>query len=94
MALFALCCTADIPSEVDHEESTSSDSGLIVQIKNSAVNSLRVHFDTINAELIRIMMITFDIKETQGLLGEDGVFRTKPPDESKKGRPAPRKKLG
>lgn len=76
------------------EESTSSDSGLIVQIKNSAVNSVRVHFDTINAELIRIMTITFDIKETQGLVGEDGVFRTKPPDESKKGRPAPRKKLG
>ncbi|THZ98127.1 hypothetical protein D6C82_05999 [Aureobasidium pullulans] len=76
------------------EESTSSDSGLIVQIKNSAVNSVRVHFDTINAELIRIMMITFDIKETQGLVGKDGVFRTKSPDESTKGRPAPRKKLG
>ena len=40
-------------------------------------------------------MITFDIKETQGLVGEDSVFiRTKPPDESKKGRPAPKKKLG
>lgn len=76
------------------EESTSSDSGLIVQIKDGCVYSVRVHFDTINAELIRIMMITFDIKETQGLVGEDGVFRTKPLDESKKGRPAPRKKLG
>ncbi|KEQ89819.1 hypothetical protein M438DRAFT_309568 [Aureobasidium pullulans EXF-150] len=76
------------------EESIFSDSGLIVQIKNSVVHSVRVHFDTINAELIRIMMITFDIKETQGLVGENGVFRTKPPDESKKGRPAPRKKLG
>ncbi|CAC9885052.1 unnamed protein product, partial [Aureobasidium pullulans] len=76
------------------EESISSDSGLIVQVKNSVVHSVRVHFDTINAEFIRIMMITLDIKETQGLVGEDGVFRTKPPDESKKGRPAPRKKLG
>ncbi|THW85774.1 hypothetical protein D6D15_07838 [Aureobasidium pullulans] len=162
MALFALCCTADIPSEVDRgflsflflisslndldasqeldashppvqsfsspflgqsaedtakllqsrinklptsnlhptllvildEESTSSDSGLIVQVKDGVVHSVRVHCDTINAELIRIMMITFGIKETQGLVGEDGVFRTKPPDESKKGRPAPRKKLG
>ena len=40
------------------EESTSSDSGLIVQIRDGVVHSVRVHFDTINAELIRIMMIT------------------------------------
>lgn len=76
------------------EKSLSEDTGLIVEVKNGEVDSVRVHFDTINAELIRIKMITFDIKETKGLAGEDGVFRTKPPEESRKGGPAPRKKLG
>lgn len=76
------------------EKSLSDESGLIVQVKNGAVDFVRVHFDTINAELIRIQMITFDIKETKGLVREDGVFRTRPPEESRKGGPAPRKKLG
>ncbi|KAH0292585.1 hypothetical protein M436DRAFT_49156 [Aureobasidium namibiae CBS 147.97] len=76
------------------EKSLSEDSGLIVQVKAGRVESVRVHLDTINAELIRVKMITFDVKETQGLVGKDGVFRTKPPDESKKGGSAVRKKLG
>lgn len=76
------------------EKSMSQDSGLIVQVKDDRVESVRVHFDTVNAELIRVKMITFDIKETQGLVGKDGVFRTKPPDESRKGGAAVRKKLG
>lgn len=76
------------------ERSLDDDSGLIVQVKGSEVDCVRVHFDTINAELIRIQIITFDIKETKGLVGEDGVFRTKPPEKSKKGGVAARKKLG
>ena len=76
------------------ERSISEDSGLIVQIKDGLVDCVRVHFDTINAELIRIQIITFDVKETKGLVGEDGVFGTKPPEESKKGGFAARKKLG
>ncbi|KAH0344295.1 hypothetical protein KCU81_g4920, partial [Aureobasidium melanogenum] len=75
------------------EQSLSEDTGLVVQVKDGEVDSVCIHFDTINAELIRIQMITFDIKETKGLAGEDGVFRTKPPAESRKGGPAPRKKL-
>ncbi|KAI5248844.1 hypothetical protein E4T43_00950 [Aureobasidium subglaciale] len=76
------------------DRSLSSDSGLVVQVKDGVVDSVRVHFDTINAELMRISIITQNIKETKWLVGDDGVFRTKPPEESKKGRPAPRKKLG
>lgn len=76
------------------EKSLDEDSGLIVQVKGGEVDSVRVHFDTINAELIRVDMITFDIRETKGLVGKDGVFRTKPPEESRKRGPAPRKKLG
>lgn len=76
------------------EKSLPDESGLIVQVKNGEVDSVRVHFDTINAELIRIQMIRFDIKETKGLVGEDGVFRTKLPEESRKGGSAPRKMLG
>jgi len=76
------------------EKSLFEDSGLSVQIKDGRVESVRVHFDTINAELVRVKMITFDIKETQGLVGKDGVFRTKPIDESMKGGSAVRKKLG
>lgn len=76
------------------EKSRSEDFGLIVQVKNGKVDSVRVHLDTINAELIRVQMITFNIGETKGLVGEDGVFRTKPPEESRKGGSAPRKKLG
>ena len=76
------------------EKSLSEDSGLIVQIKDGRVKSVHVHFDTINAELIRVKMITFDVKETQGLVGKDGVFRTKPPEQSMKGGSAVRKKLG
>lgn len=76
------------------EQSLDDDSGLIVQVKGGEVGCVRVHFDTINAELIRIQIITFDIKETKALVGENGVFRTKPPEESKKGGVAVRKKLG
>jgi hypothetical protein len=76
------------------EKSVSEDSGLIVQIKDGVVDCVRVHFDTVNAELIRIQMITFDIEETKGLVGEDGVFRTQPPQQSRKGGWAARKKLG
>jgi hypothetical protein len=77
------------------ERSVSEDSGLIVQVKDGgAVESVRVHFDTVNAELIRVRMITFDIAETKGLVGADGVFRTQPPQESRKGGCAVRKKLG
>lgn len=76
------------------EKSLSEDSGLIVQSKDGRMQSVRVHFDTINAELIRVKMITFDIKETQGLVDVDGVFRTKPPEEGRKGGSAVRKKLG
>lgn len=76
------------------QQSRSEDSGLIVQVKGGEVDSVRVHFDTINAELIRVQMITFDIRETKGLAGEGEVFRTKPPDASIKGASAPRKKLG
>jgi hypothetical protein len=76
------------------ERSLDDDSGLIVQVKGGEVDRVRVHFDTINAELIRIQIITFDIKETTALVGEDGVFRTQPPEESKKGGFAVRKKLG
>jgi hypothetical protein len=61
------------------ERSLSEDSGLIVQIKDGEVDSVRVHFDTINSELIRVQIITCDIKETQERVGEDGVFRVKPP---------------
>ena len=75
-------------------KSLFEDSGLIVQIKDGRVESVRVHFDTINAELIRVNMITFDVKETQELVGENGVFRTKPPEQSRKGGSAVRKKLG
>ncbi|KAI5210135.1 hypothetical protein E4T39_00538 [Aureobasidium subglaciale] len=76
------------------DQSLSLDSGLIVQVKDGVADSVRVHFDTINAELMRVSIITHDIKETRWLLGDDGVFRTKPPEESQKGGPAPRKKLG
>ncbi|KAI5257365.1 hypothetical protein E4T42_01102 [Aureobasidium subglaciale] len=76
------------------DQSLSLDSGLIVQVKDGVVDFVRVHFDTINAELMRIWIITQNIKETKWLVGDDGVFRTKPPEESQKGRPAPRKKLG
>jgi hypothetical protein len=76
------------------ERSLDEDSGLIVQVEGGEVDCVRVHFDTINAELIRIQIITFDIKETKGLVGENGVFRTKPLEESKKGGFAVRKKLG
>ncbi|KAI5204687.1 hypothetical protein AUEXF2481DRAFT_85237 [Aureobasidium subglaciale EXF-2481] len=76
------------------DQSLSLDSGLIVQVKDGVVDFVRVHFDTINAELMRIWIVTRDIKETKWLVGDDGVFRTKPPEESQKGRPAPRKKLG
>jgi hypothetical protein len=76
-------------------KSVLEDSGLIVQVKDGgAVESVRVHFDTVNAELIRVRMITFDIAETKGLVGADGVFRTQPPQESRKGGCAVRKKLG
>lgn len=75
------------------ERSLSEDSGLIVRVRNGEVDSVRVHFDAINAELIRVQMITLNIGETKGLVGEDGVFRTKPPEGSRKGGPAPRKKL-
>jgi hypothetical protein len=76
------------------ENSVSEDSGLIVQVKDGVVDCVRVHFDTVNAELIRIQMITFDIEETKGLVGKDGVFRTKPPQENRKGGWAVRKMLG
>lgn len=76
------------------ERYLSEDSGLIAQVKDGEVDSVRVHFDTINTELIRVYMTTFDMKETKGLVGEDGVFRTKPHEGSRKERPAPRKKLG
>jgi hypothetical protein len=76
-------------------KSVLEDSGLIVQVKDGgAVDCVRVHFDTVNVELIRIQMITFDIAETKGLVGEDGVFRTQPPQESRKGGWAVRKMLG
>ena len=76
------------------EESLSSESGLIVQVKDGFVDSVRVHFDTINAELIRTSIITFNIEETKRLVGHDGVYRTMPPSESQKGKSAPPKKLG
>lgn len=76
------------------EQSLASESGLIVQVKDGSVDSVRVHFDTINAELIRISMITFDIKETKELVGHDGVFRAVPADGNNQGRSALQKKIG
>ncbi|KAI4728289.1 hypothetical protein E4T49_03895 [Aureobasidium sp. EXF-10728] len=75
------------------EKSLDEDSGLIVQFKDDVVNCVRVHFDTINTELIRINVITGDIAETKAMIGEDEVFRTKS-EQSMKGGPAARKKLG
>lgn len=84
---------ADLFAILD-EESLSSESGLIVQVKDGFVDSVRVHFDTINAELIRTSIITFNIEETKRLVGHDGVYRTMPSSESQKGKSAPPKKLG
>ncbi|CAD0107441.1 unnamed protein product, partial [Aureobasidium uvarum] len=75
------------------ERSLYDDSGLIVRVKDGVVDHVRVHFDTINTELIHIQVMTGDIAETNFMAGEGGVFRVRS-DGSKKGGPAPRKKLG
>lgn len=78
------------------ERSAEQDDGLIVQVRNDGVETVRVHFDTIAAEITRISMVTFDIGETVALARDapDGVFRTEPPKPHQRGGPAPRKKLG
>jgi len=73
--------------------SCAEDTGLIVQVKDGVVDSVRVHFDTINAELIRIEIITYDIQETKAAVRRDGVFRTTLPENRIHGKPAPRKQL-
>lgn len=81
---------------VPDQRSLRDDSGLLVQAKGDDVQTGRVHFDTIAAELTRISMITFDIGETVDLAKNafDGVFGTEPPELHQQGKPAPRKKLG
>ncbi|KAI6814616.1 hypothetical protein KC340_g16011 [Hortaea werneckii] len=61
------------------ERSLSEENGLIVQLKDDGeLDSARVHFDTINAELIRIDVITDDVAETRELAEKapGGVLRT------------------
>ncbi|RMY80475.1 hypothetical protein D0864_08653 [Hortaea werneckii] len=63
------------------ERSAREDNGLIVQVRNDGIETVRVHFDTIAAEITRISMITFDIGETIDFArnAPDGVFRTETP---------------
>ncbi|RMZ07404.1 hypothetical protein D0860_05147 [Hortaea werneckii] len=77
------------------ERSAREDNGLIVQIRNDGAETVRVHFDTIAAEITRISMVTFDISETIDLAknAPDGVYRTETPQPHQRGGPAPRKKL-
>ena len=79
------------------ERSIVQDDGLIVNAKDDgSVDSIRVHFDTINAELIRVNIMTFTLDDSKLLAREqaDGVLRLKPQKESERGGPAPRKRLG
>lgn len=78
------------------ERSKTHDDGLIVFAKDDKVDSVRVHFDTINSELIRINIITASLDHSKVLAREqpDGILRTRPQEPRQHGRPAPRKKLG
>lgn len=81
------------------ERSLSEENGLIVQLKDDGeLDSARVHFDTINAELMRVDIITDDVAETRELAEKapDGVLRTegqKKESAHENVRKAPRKKL-
>ena len=80
---------------LDHR-SIAQDDGLVVYAKDDTVDSVRVHFDTVNSELIRIHMITGNLEHSKILAREqpDGVLRSKPRKQSERGGPAPRKRLG
>ncbi|RMZ00954.1 hypothetical protein D0862_06552 [Hortaea werneckii] len=79
--------------------SLSEEDGLIVQLKDDGeLDFARVHFDTINAELMRIDVITDDVAETRELAEKapGGVLRTEGQEKEKaheNTRKAPRKKL-
>ena len=64
-----------------------------MQVKNGIADSVRVHFDTINAELMRLDIQTFDIRDTKSRAGEDGVTQMQEDKNKARGGPAPRKQL-
>ncbi|KAK3700525.1 hypothetical protein LTR37_015926 [Vermiconidia calcicola] len=77
------------------ERSRTEDNALIVEFEEGELDTARVHFDTVNAELIRIGVITGNVGETRMLAENepDGVLRTKALELHEQGGPAPRKKL-
>lgn len=78
------------------KRSATSDDGLIVIAEGDKVYCVRVHFDTINSELIRINVITASLDHSKILAREqpDSVLRSRPQEPRQHGRPVPRKKLG
>ena len=81
------------------DEKTNEDSTLIfVDIgyeKNARPETVRLDATHANAVPIAVQVATMDLNGIRSLLDEDGVYRGGPSGpEPKKGKPAPRKKLG
>ena len=66
-----------------------------MQANNQVFETVRARFDTINAELIRVSIITFDIAGTRALAqhAPNGVYSMVSKELRAKGNPALRKKL-
>lgn len=81
------------------DEQTNEDNTLIfVDIgyeKNAKPETVRLDATHANAVPIAVQVATMDLNGIRSLVDEDGVYRGGPSDpEPKKGKPAPRKKLG